>query len=98
MYKGILTATVAIVALLPNMTSALADTTVRFCIGELVNKCPVQVQAFYTCGTSYEQAAADICTVYIDGTKKVSPFRLVKQGTHEGNQCGYGWAQVTCLD
>jgi hypothetical protein len=79
-------------------SSAHAEYSVRICIGEDGNKCPVQYEAFYGCGTSYDNAAEDVCTITNNGQKEVLRYRMIKQGTHEGGQCGYGWFRVTCLD
>jgi hypothetical protein len=79
------------------LTSARVEATeFRVCIGEL--DCPVPVDAMFPCGTSLEQAAATVCTIHDNGNVRVSPYRLIPQGQHEGNRCGYAWAKVLCLD
>jgi hypothetical protein len=71
--------------------------TVRACIGEKI--CPVNVQAMFPCGSTEQGASNNICTIYVgDGRKVISPYRIVHQGDHEGNHCGYAWFLVTCFD
>ena len=70
----------------------------RVCIGEIENNCPVAHDAMFSCGTTFDQAASTLCAITADGQKKVSPYRVVPQGTHDGNRCGYSWGIIQCLD
>src|SRR5437660_141142 len=70
----------------------------RVCIGEYEDKCPVSKDAMFGCGTTFDQAATSLCAITVDGQKKVSPYRVIPQGTHDGNRCGYSWGRIQCLD
>jgi len=77
---------------------ANADQTYRVCTGEdQANGCPVSKDAMFGCGTSPDQMAASVCTVTVDGQKKVQPYRVLRQGSHDGGRCGYEWYAVTCV-
>lgn len=58
------------------------------CIGYDVNKCPSAHDVMYGCGTTYNSAAVDVCTITTNGQKTVSPYRILKLGTHEGGERG----------
>jgi hypothetical protein len=70
----------------------------QVCIGQLEQNCPVAPTATFGCGTTFDQAAAMVCAVTVDGLKKISPYRIIPQGTKGGNQCGYAWGVIQCLD
>ena len=78
--------------------SSAGAVDIRVCIGEYEDKCPVSKQAFFGCGTTFDQAANSVCAITIDGQRKVSPYRVIKQGDHDGNRCGYTWGVIQCLD
>ena len=75
---------------------AAAESTIRACIGE--NNCPVAVQAMFACGSTVDTVAASVCTITRNGQRTVSAYRIILQGSHEGDHCGYRWFQVVCLD
>jgi hypothetical protein len=88
----------ALLAVLCGWTCEAGAADFRVCIGEIENNCPVAHNSMFGCGTSFDQAAAVICAITVDGKKKISPYRVVPQGTHDGNRCGYSWGIIQCLD
>jgi hypothetical protein len=77
---------------------AVASTDFRVCIGEIENNCPVAHTAMFGCGTTFDDAAKIVCAITKDGQKNVSPYRVIPQGTHDGNRCGYSWGLIQCYD
>jgi hypothetical protein len=77
---------------------AVADQAFRVCSGEdQANGCPVSKDVMFGCGVSPDQMATSVCTITDNGQKKVQPYRIVRQGSHDGGQCGYEWYSVTCI-
>jgi hypothetical protein len=70
----------------------------RLCIGEFDQKCPVAHSVYAGCGADPQAVAASTCAIYLDGQKKSVPYRIVHQGSHDGNRCGYEWYSINCLD
>jgi len=71
----------------------------RLCIGEYDQRCPVSHNVFAGCGASPDIVAADTCAKTTrDGKKESVPYRLIHQGSHGGNRCGYEWYLIECQD
>jgi hypothetical protein len=70
----------------------------RLCIGEFDEKCPVSHNVFAGCGTDPDTVADNTCAVTVQGQKKFLPHRLIHQGSHDGNRCGYEWYQIECIE
>lgn len=87
-----------------SLLSWLASSTIghtaeyRLCIGEFDEKCPVSHTVWAGCGSNPDTVADNTCAITVQGQKKFVPHRLVHQGSHEGNRCGYEWYSIVCLD
>jgi len=78
--------------------SAYADYNKRVCGGEdQANGCPVSKDIMVGCNPTESQAGEAACSYWESGTKKVFPFHVDRQGSHEGGSCGYVWYGVTCF-
>jgi hypothetical protein len=70
----------------------------RVCIGEREANCPVAHNAWFGCGTSFDDAARQLCTVTRpDGQRSTSAYRIIPQGSAGGNRCGYSWGIIQCI-
>src|SRR5258708_654295 len=67
-------------------------TEYMICIGEHRDQCPQDTKAWFNCGTTYDQAAQMVCSINVDGNKKVSPYKILPQRDRSGNRCGYATA------
>jgi hypothetical protein len=81
--------------LVPNVSQA--NQTVTICIGDVGDYCEKH-DAEFKCGTTPQQAAAEVCSIWIDGQKRVQPFRLWHRATAVGGRCGNTTVTVQCLD
>jgi hypothetical protein len=70
----------------------------RLCVGEFDEKCPVSHNVSGGCGANADAIADATCAIRLQGEVKHIPYRLIHQGTHEGNRCGYEWYSIECLD
>jgi hypothetical protein len=70
----------------------------RLCIGEFDEKCPVSHNVWAGCGANPDTVADNTCAVTVGGQKKLIPHRLIHQGSHDGNRCGYEWYSIECMD
>jgi len=70
----------------------------RLCIGEYDEKCPVSHDVFAGCGADPDIVAENTCAITLQGQKKYIPHRLIHQGSHDGNRCGYEWYSIECID
>jgi hypothetical protein len=94
--KRILSASLFSSALLGMSPSHARD--YRLCIGEFDEKCPVAHNVYAGCGANPDTVADNTCAVTVQGQKKFMPHRLIHQGSHDGNRCGYEWYSVECID
>lgn len=69
----------------------------RVCVGEYENNCPVSHDATFPCGTSPDDAARQLCTITDNNQRKTTPYKIIRQGSHDGNRCGYEWFMVICV-
>ncbi len=70
----------------------------RLCIGEFDEKCPVSHNVFAGCGANPHAIADETCALVVQGQKTYVPHRLIHQGSHDGNRCGYEWYSIECID
>ncbi len=73
---------------------AQANETHRICVSEHRENCP---DNFFICDTKAEDAGAQLCTVYTQEGKKVSPFKLKTLSSKGGGKCGTTVIEVTCI-
>jgi hypothetical protein len=81
-------------------SSAMADQTVRICIGQYEKICRAETRAdaWFPCGVPVETAGRQVCTVYTSTGAVIKPFRILRVSDEGGNQCGYAVFTVICLD
>jgi len=96
MISRLLTSCAILIAILC-MPASSQERTVDVCTGESANGCPGAHSAWFPCGTSPEQAARMVCTIFTAGGQKVLDFRFTFRYTVGGGQCGYAGITVTCL-
>jgi hypothetical protein len=79
---------------------AMADQTLRVCIGEYEKLCRAETHsdAWFPCGASAEDAGRSICTIHTATGPSLKPFRILKVSDEPGNKCGYAVFDITCLD
>jgi hypothetical protein len=70
----------------------------RLCIGEFDGKSPVAPIVYAGCGADPQKVAAETCAIYVEGQPKAVPYRLIHEGSHDGNRCGYEWYTIQCLE
>jgi hypothetical protein len=70
----------------------------RLCIGEFDEKCPVVHNVFGGCGSDPNILADNTCAIRMQESVKHLPYRIIHQGSHGGNRCGYEWYSIECLD
>jgi hypothetical protein len=90
-----LTIVLLVISLEPIQASA---TNYRLCIGEYDEKCPVSHNVFAGCGAGADVVAANTCAKVQNGQKVSVPYRLIHEGSHSGNRCGYEWYTIECKD
>jgi len=84
---------VGLVALLPE--AAFAYKKVRVCVGQDAKRCPLDYrQMFFQCGATIGSMAAEAC--HLDENHRAQ-YAITRQGTRDGDLCGYTWFVITCL-
>lgn len=100
--REVLKATLLVMATAFGLTSTfslLAEAKdYRLCIGEFDEKCPVGHDVYAGCGADPDVVADSTCAISLQGKKTLVPHRLIHQGSHSGNRCGYEWYSIECLD
>lgn len=84
--------------ILPLYSATAFGSQYRLCIGEFDEKCPVSHNVFGPCGSSPDVMADNTCAIRMQGTVRHLPYRIIHQGSHDGNRCGYEWYSIECLD
>ncbi len=84
---------VGLIAPLPE--AAFACNKVRGCVGQYAERCPPDYrQFFFQCGTTVGSMAAEAC--HLEGNLRAQ-YAITRQGSRDGNLCGYTWFVITCL-
>jgi hypothetical protein len=77
-------------------TAAYTADLYKICIGDSKAGCPSPPDAWFSCGTSDQQAATATCTSYTQKGPVVRQFTTSKVATDGGGRCGYSTILVTC--
>ncbi len=88
----------AALSLVSTFFSFAAAREYRLCVGEFDEKCPVSHNVFAGCGANADTVADNTCAIRLQGQLRHIPYRLIHQGSHDGNRCGYEWFSIECLD
>jgi hypothetical protein len=74
-------------------TAALGDEGYTICIGD---RASCQSGAWFSCGTSANQAAQAVCTTSTAAGQTVSNFTISRIYSKPGGQCGSSGFVITC--
>lgn len=77
-------------------TTASAQETFTICIGQQNSGCRPPTDAWFSCGTSPQQAGSAICTKSTTAGQSKREFSTTVLETFGGGMCGYIKIAVTC--